>query len=132
MEAINNSEFETYKAEARARWGSTDAYKEHVGKTKDYSKDKWNSLAAEMDSIFAAFALCMKNGGVPGGQEAQSLVKKLQNHITEHYYTCTGEILSGLGQMYVADERFKNNIDKHVHGTAAFVSKAIACYCGEE
>jgi hypothetical protein len=55
-------------------------------------------------------------------------VKKLQSHITENYYTCTIEILSGLGQMYVADERFKNNIDKHADGTAAFISEAIAIY----
>ena len=57
------------------------------------------------------------------------VLKKLQNHISENYYTCTKEILFGLGQMYVADERFKNNIDKHTGGTAAYVSEAIAHYC---
>jgi hypothetical protein len=56
-------------------------------------------------------------------------VKKLQNHITENYYTCTREILSGLGQMYTADERFKNNIDKHADGTAEFIGEAIKFYC---
>ena len=53
----------------------------------------------------------------------------LQNHITENYYHCTREILFGLGQMYVADERFKNNIDKHADGTAAFIRDAITAYC---
>ena len=129
MKAFDNSEFETYKAEAQARWGNTDAYKEHTKKTKNYGKDKWSSLAADMDIIFGEFALCMKNGAAPGAEEPQSLVKKLQNHITENYYACTKEILSGLGQMYAADERFRNNIDKHADGTAAFVSEAIACYC---
>ena len=71
----------------------------------------------------------MKKGNTPDAEEAQALVKKLQNHITENYYTCTNEILFGLGQMYVADERFKNNIDKHGDGTAAYVSEAIACFC---
>jgi hypothetical protein len=56
-------------------------------------------------------------------------VAKLQAHITENYYTCTDEILAGLGQMYAADERFKKNIDKYGEGTAEFVSKAIAIYC---
>ena len=56
-------------------------------------------------------------------------MKELQNYITENYYTCTDEILAGLGQMYVADERFKNNIDKHAPGTAAFISESIAAYC---
>ena len=56
------------------------------------------------------------------------LVKELQDYITENYYTCTNEILAGLGQMYVADERFKANIDKNGDGTAEFVSKAIENY----
>ena len=129
MKAFDNTEFETYKAEAQQRWGNTDAYREHAQKTKGYSKDKFSALAADMDLIFGEFALCMKNGSAPEGQEAQELVKKLQNHITENYYTCTKQILSGLGQMYVADERFRNNIDKHGDGTAAFASEAIACYC---
>ena len=56
-------------------------------------------------------------------------MKKLQDHITENHYTCTKPILFGLGQMYVADERFRQNIDKHADGTSAFVSEAIAIYC---
>ena len=130
MKAFDNSEFETYKAEAQTRWGNTDAYKEHAEKTKNYSKEKWNSVAEEMGAIFGEFAICMKHGTKPADEDSQSLVKKLQDYITENYYTCTKEILEGLGQMYVADERFKKNIDQHADGTAAFVSEAIGCYCG--
>lgn len=68
----------------------------------------------------------MKRDIESGAEETQNLVYKLQNHIGENYYTCTKEFLSGLGQMYVADERFKSNIDKHADGTAQFISEAIA------
>ena len=129
MKAFDNTEFESYKTEAQQRWGKTDAYKEHTQKTSNYTKDKWSSLASDMDLIFADFALCLKNGCEPASQEAQSLVKKLQDHITKNYYNCTTQILFGLGQMYVSDERFRQNIDKHAEGTAVFVSEAIACYC---
>ena len=129
MNAFDNSEFEAYKAEAQERWGKTDAWQEHAEKTKNYSKDKWNSLAADMDVIMGEFAVCMKNGDAHDAEAAQNLVKKLQSHITANYYNCTAEILHGLGQMYVADERFKNNIDKHAAGTAEFISRAIAQYC---
>jgi len=129
MSAFDNSEFETYKAEAKEKRGKTDAYKEHAEKTKDYSKDKWGNLIEEMNGIFAEFAMCMKHGEEPVSAEAQNLVKTLQNHITENYYHCTDEILAGLGQMYVLDERFKNNIDKHGDGTAAFAGEAIKSYC---
>ena len=131
MKAFDNSEFEKYKAEAKEAWGKTDAYKEHTEKTKHYSKDKWNNLAEEMNDILAEFAICMKNGEAPDSVEAQKLVKMLQNHITKNYYLCTGEILTGLGQMYLADERFKNNMDKHGDGTTEFISEAIKVYCGK-
>ena len=123
------SAFDKYKAEAQKKWGNTDAYQQHAEKTKDYSKEKWNSLAADMDQIMADFALCMKQGEPADSSRAQDLVKTLQNHITENYYHCTDQILAGLGQMYVADERFQNNIDKHAPGTAVFVCEAITAYC---
>ena len=131
MTAFDNSEFEKYKAEAREKWGKTDAYKEHAERTKNYSKQKWNDLAEGMDHIMAEFALCMRKDESPDSTEAQDLVKMLQNHITENYYLCTNEILASLGQMYVADERFTNNIDKHADGTATFICEAIAVYCSK-
>ena len=79
-----------------------------------------------MMEIFAEFGKIRNKK--PESEEAQALVKKLQNYITEHYYTCTDEILKSLGEMYVADERFKNNIDRAGGiGTAEFISKAISC-----
>ena len=128
MKAFDNSEFENYKAEAKEKWGNTDAYKEHTEKTKNYGKDKWNNLAADMDAILSEFAVCMNNGLKPYAEETQSLVQRLQSHITENYYTCSNEILARLGKMYVDNERFKNNIDKHADGTAEFVKDAILYY----
>ena len=131
MKAFDNSQFETYKAEAKEKWGKTDAYKEHAEKTKDYSKDKWSNLADDMNDIMAEFAVCMKNGNEADSEAAQALVKTLQSHITENYYSCTNPILAGLGMMYVGDERFKNNIDKHGDGTAQFICDAITVYCAK-
>ena len=129
MKAFDHRELDQYKAEAKERWGSTEAYREHAEKTKGYSKQTWNNLVEMMNDIFAEFAACMKNGKTPNSTEVQKLVGMLQNHITQNYYHCTNEILSGLGQMYALDERFKRNIDKHADGTAAFVCEAITVYC---
>ena len=133
MKAFDNSEYETarkqYETEAKQRWGETDAYKEHAEKTANYSKDKWQEVNEGLMSVFAKFAECMQNGNSADSDKAQALVIELQDYITDNYYTCTNEILSGLGQMYVADERFKNNIGKHAVGTAEFVSGAIKVYC---
>ncbi len=129
MKAFDNSEFKKHKAEAKEKWGQTPAYKEHAEKTKHYTKEKWNSLAEGMNDILAEFAVCMKKGEEPDSTKVHNLVGILQNHITENYYLCTNEILAGLGKMYVADERFKNNIDKNADGTAEFICEAIEVYC---
>lgn len=118
-----------YDIEVEQRWGETDAYKEYAEKTVGYAKDKWQQVNDGLNAVVAKFAECMNNGHTADSSEAQTLVEELQNHITENYYTCTNEVLAGLGQMYVADERFKNNIDKHTPGTAEFISKAIKTYC---
>jgi hypothetical protein len=118
-----------YETEARERWGNTDAYREHEQKIKNYTKEKWAEVNDGLMAIFAEFAACKDSGVNADSAEAQALVAKLQAHITANYYTCTGEILAGLGKMYVADERFKKNIDKYGKGTADFASKAIAAYC---
>ena len=118
-----------YSNEACNRWGNTDAYREHEKKTKNYTKEKWAEINGGLIGIFAEFAECKKNGFAANSPETQSLVVKLQDFITENYYTCTNEILAGLGQMYIADERFKQNIDKYGEGTAEFASEAISSYC---
>ena len=120
---------DNYSTEARSRWGNTDAYREHEQKTKNYTQEKWAEANDGLMAIFAEFAACKASGANADSAEAQALVAKLQAHITENYYTCTNEILVGLGKMYVADERFKKNIDKYGEGTAEFASNAIEVYC---
>ena len=115
-----------HKTEVFECWGATDAYREHEQKTKNYTKEKWTEANDGLMAIFAEFAACRASGASADSNEAQALVAKLQAHITANYYTCTDEILAGLGKIYVADERFKKNIDKSGEGTAEFAAEAIA------
>ena len=118
-----------YDIEVKQRWGGTDAYKESQAKTADYSKDKWDDVIVGMNGVFAEFSECKKCEKSTDSETTQHLVKKLQDYITENFYHCTDEILAGLGQMYVCDERFKNHIERHGEGTAEFVAQAIKIYC---
>ena len=120
-----------YQTEARERWGNTNVYREHEQKTKNYTKEKWAEANDGLMAIFAEFATLKNNGFAVNSPGVQSLVVKLQDFITENYYTCTDEILAGLGKMYVADERFKKNIDKYGDGTAKFASEAISSFFKE-
>lgn len=119
----------SYETEARERWGNTDAYREHEKNTKNYTKEKWAEVNDGLMAIFVEFAKRKNDGFVANSPEVQSLVAKLRDYITQNYYICTNDILAGLGQMYVADERFKENIDEYGECTAAFVHEAIATFC---
>ena len=114
-----------YSKEAQERWGNTEAYSEYAEKVKGYSAEKFAEINAGLDAVMGEFAFCMQNGNTPDSVEAKALVRKLRDYITESYYTCTDEILAGLGQMYVNDERFKKNIARHADGTTEFISEAI-------
>ena len=118
-----------YKTEVFERYGNTSAYREHEQKTKNYTTEKWDEANDGLMAIFAELASCKQSGAEVDSNEAQALVAKLQAHITANYYTCTDEILAGLGKMYIADERFKKNIDKYGDGTAEFAATAIEVYC---
>ena len=109
---------EQYAAEAKERWGHTDAWKQSQGKTPN---------AAKMDEIFQGFAALL--GTDPADAAVQAQVKTWQQFITDNLYPCTDEILAGLGQMYVCDERFTANLDKYGEGTAKLMSDAIKIYC---
>lgn len=131
MNTFDNREYDQYKDEAKARWGETDVYKEYEKKRKIRSKESSRAVFDGIESILHEFSLCMQDGASPDSAVAQHLVKTLQAHITDNFYACTTPILATLGQMYVGDERFKNNIDRHAEGTAAFVSEAIRIYCAQ-
>lgn len=119
-----------YADEVRERWGDTEAYRESERRTAGYSQSDWSALYEGIDAIMAGFAELKMEGASPDSEQARLQVEKLRLFITERMYTCTDEILAGLGQMYVVDERFKKNIDKHGDGTAEYIGECINSYCG--
>ena len=116
--------FDTYAREAEARWGKTEAWKEYAKKSEGRTKENEQSLGEGLMDIFRRLGQLRQ--GDPASEEAQALVKELQSYITAHYYTCTPQILKGLGQMYAAGGDFTENIDKAGGpGTAVFARRAI-------
>ena len=126
--AFDKSKQETYAAEAKKRWGNTDAYKEFEQKTAGQTQEQQNAAGDGLMAIFARMGAIRTTD--PGSPEAQALVKQLQDYITAHYYTCTKQILRGLGMMYIAGDEMTENIDKTGgEGTAQFAHDAIEVYC---
>ena len=130
MEVFDMNEIEKtkkqYADEAKARWGHTAAYAESERRTAKYSKTDWQQILGGMTELFDGFAAVREVD--PRDARVQELVGRWQQYISDHFYACTDEILAGLGQMYVCDERFKANIDKSGEGTAACMARAIEVY----
>ena len=122
-EKVRSVSTDKYTNEVRQRWGNTEAYKESLQRNADTDK-----AVKALDAVLGGFAGLHRNGTAPDDEPAKIQVEKLRQCITDNFYTCTDEILAGLGEMYTADERFKNNIDKHGEGTAEFISACIRSY----
>ena len=116
-----------YAAEAKQRWGKSDAYTEYEEKVSAYDDPQWKLLNGEGSYILREFG---ENRHLdPASKEAQALVKKWQEFITANFYNCTKAILSCLGEMYISDDRFTQNIDRYGQGTALFMATAIEIFC---
>ena len=130
---MNDSTFDTrqmeeYALQARASWGTTDAYHEFEERSKDRTAEDELALGEQLMQIFAELGKVKDTG--PASKEAQTLIKQLQAFITEHYYTCSKEILSRLGQMYASGGDMTKNIDRYGgEGTGAFANESIQLYC---
>ena len=127
--AFDSSKIEEYSRMAKEQWGKTPAYKEFEEKSKDRTKEDEKNLMVELMKIFEEFGAIKDKE--PASKEAQAIAKKLQDFITKNMYTCTKEILSGLGKWYASGGEVTDNIEKAGGpGTAEFASKAIDIYCG--
>lgn len=126
--SFDTEKIDRYAAEAKKKWGKTDAYKEYESKTAGQSNGQMQATGDALMDIFRLFGQIRHLS--PASSEAQALVKTLQDFISEHYYTCTNQILFGLGQMYAAGDEMNENIDKAGgEGTGAFARDAITIYC---
>ena len=128
FDAFDTKKIDEYAAQAKASWGTTPAYKEYENKSRGWTKEDRQKIHQGMIDIFAQFGEI--RDADPASGEAQAMVKKLQDYITEHMYTCTKEILNGLGKMYAGGGDFKRGIDSFGgEGTASFASRAIEIFC---
>ena len=128
--AFDTKKMDEYAAQAKASWGTTREYREYEQKSKGRTQDENRELGERMMRIFAEIG-AVKNED-PGSGQAQALIKKLRDFITEHYYTCSDQVLLGLGEMYAAGGEMTEHIDRYGgEGTAVFANEAIKRFCAK-
>lgn len=126
LEVFGDFDPAEYEEEAEERWGDSDAYKQSAQRTAGYTKQDWERIKGESDEINQAFLALLAAGTPATDAAARAVAEDHRAHITKWFYDCSIEIHAGLGQMYIADERFRNNIDKAGEGLAEYMAAAIA------
>ena len=131
MEEFQVKNMDNYEAQAKALWGKTEAYQEFQEKSRGRTKETDKALGDDLMGLFRELGTMRSEAA--DSQAVQQWVKKLQGFITAHYYTCTKQILFGLGQMYADGGSMTENIDNAGGaGTGEFARQAIEIYCKAE
>jgi DNA-binding transcriptional MerR regulator len=130
LEVFGDHDPAPYADEARERWGETDAYRESMGRARSYTKQDWLTIKAEAERITRAFAAAKAAGAAPDSPAALDAAEQHRQHISRWFYDCSPEIHRGLGEMYVADERFAANYEPIAAGLSAYIRDAIAANAG--
>lgn len=131
FKAFDTKKLDEYAEQTKATWGQTEAYKEFEKKSVDRTDEQEQAISAAFEELFVEFGSMREFS--PESERVQNQVKKLREFITENFYHCTIQILSGLGKMYAGGGSFTENIDRiGGEGTAVFAARAIEIYCADK
>lgn len=125
QEVFGSFDPDKYSEETKSNWGKTDAYRQSAQKTANYTKKDWAQMNLEADFIVQTLKNLMEKDLSADSVEAKLAAEAHRQHITKWFYDCTYEIHANLALMYVTDERFKENYDKHNEGLAQYIHDAI-------
>ena len=114
-----------YAAEAKERWGETDAYKESQRRMAGYSKEDIAKAQQAMQDATGLVLEAMKAGLPANSAEAMAGAEAHRRSISDYWYECTYEIHTGLATMYLADPRFTAHYESQQAGLAKYIHDAI-------
>jgi DNA-binding transcriptional MerR regulator len=127
FKGFDPKKMDEYSTQAKALYGKTDAYKEFSRKSADRTAQQEKDLGAQVMELFAK--LGKLRPCAPDSEAAQNWAKELQAFFTEHFYTCTPQILGSLAESYAGGGSMTENIDKvGGEGTGAFAKLVIDIY----
>lgn len=114
-----------HEDEVRQRWGGTDAYRISSKRVKGYTTEDWMEYKAEAAAIYADLHALMAAGEAPASPAAIGIAERHRLSIDRWFYPCSHGMHAGLADMYEADARFRESIDEHGEGLAAYLAATI-------
>lgn len=122
---------ETRQAEAEARWGDTEAWRQSRERNATRTPAEWTALKAEMAALNADLAAAKRAGATPDSVQAAALVERHRRSI-EQFYDVSPQLHRALGDMYVTDPRFTASYDDLEPGLAQWLREAIHAHAGRD
>ncbi|WP_215143161.1 MerR family transcriptional regulator [Exiguobacterium qingdaonense] len=119
-----------HQEEVQERWGDSSAYETAQARASKRSKEDWERLNQKQIDLIAPLVELFRDGVSVQDERVQAIVKENHLFIDTHFYDCSIDMFSGLGQMYVSDERFTAFYDRYESGLASYYNEAIQFYCG--
>lgn len=119
-------EHNPYEAEARQRWGDAAvdaAYQRMRGWTPGDAEKARTGYQRVHDGLAP-----LLDAGVPVADARVQDLVHLHYEVTSLFWTPTAEAYRNLGQMYVDDERFRQNIGRGNDALVAYLRDAMAAY----
>ena len=116
-----------YGGEIRSKYGDEiidESNAKLQGLTQAQYEEGEGLRVALEETLKAAFDI-----GDPAGELAQKACELHRQWLCVYYPRYSKEYHMGLGEMYVADERFRAHYDKIADGCAEFLRDAIRVYC---
>lgn len=127
FKGFDPKKMDEYSTQAKVLYGKTDAYKEFEQKSKCRTAQQEKDLGDQVMDFFVRLGKMRPCD--PACEEAQAWAKELQEFFTEHFYTCTPQILSSLAESYAGGGSMTENIDKvSGAGTGAFAKEVLDLY----
>jgi len=114
-----------YEAEAKARWGHTDSYRESAKRTKGYQAEDWAQLQAEQATIYSAAFAALEAQIPADSSAAMDIAERHRSSIDRWFYPCSHAHHARLADGYEADPRFAENIDRFGAGLTPYLAAAI-------
>ena len=114
-----------FEAEAKERWGHTDAYKESVNRGKSYTVEDWKMFREEQRAIYRDAADAMRAGNKSDNDAVMDIADRHRLSFDRWFYPCSFATHRGLADMYEADARFAEGIDKYGAELTPFLAEAI-------
>ena len=124
LEIFGASYNEEWEAEARQRWGETDAWKQSQSRTAGFTKDDWARYAADTDALHASLVAGFRAGHAPDSAAAMALAEEHRRWVSL-MWDCSPAMHRDLADMYLADERFTRTYEDLAPGLAQWLHDAI-------